>query len=1040
VIRAGRPAARTRISLLLAASALLGGLAGSASAAQPAPQLRFAHYGLDEGLSQLSVTAVVADDQGFVWIGTQEGLNRFDGHRFGVYRAGPAEGPRGGLASSSVDELAFDGRSRLWVGTNDAGLEVVDLRSGVHTRVSLEHGLAHRRVEHILLDPEGGAWLGGPVGVDRIDEGLRSVRRVAETPSIVAMAWAGRRALALDQDCGLWELDVGASVRRPTPLPAGLRCIAMQQDGDALWIATAAGGVFRLHGETLQAIPASRFDGIRADLGAFLRRQDGTLLFGFADGTVLQALDVDDPRPQPVGPRLDSAITLFMEHASGVLFVGTHTSGLYVARTLSAAVRNDLVEASDRERWPSTSVRSIWSGAGMLLVGTDNGLVLRAQPGGPWQAVDAMGITSIRAIEADGEGGWWVGSHRGLWRVRRDGSAVHVPGLPDPAVTALLREDRVLWVATRGGLARFEDGVADSAGLPPQLDGQFLTSLLRDARGRLWIGSNERGLYRLHPDGTLEHLSTRSGTLRHDSIWALYEGEDATWVGTFSAGVHRIDHADDGIRVFSEAQGLSNGVVYRIEPDPDGRLWLSTNNGLSVLDPATGSVQTLLQGDGLRNREFNSGSSFRTADGLILFGGTEGLDAIEPLSLAGSSPPALPVPSGLRVLGRRSGAQASGERVLDILYADRIALDYSDTVLSLDLVAIDFSAPGAARLRYRIHGIYEDWVQPQGPRAELVLSHLPPGEYPLEMQAAGRDGRFGDTRRLVLEVPPPPWRHPLAWVGYALLLLSLLAWVAWQARARRRAERAQIELLNRTVAERTAELEDANQRLLQTNRQLDLATRIDPLTQVSNRRDLQEWLDRECPQVVAEAAAGGAMRRLFFCMVDVDDFKRINDRYGHQAGDEVLVEFADRLRRLRRERDAVVRWGGEEFMLLLRDVSVAEVAAQVERIRRTLADRPVQLRNGGRLECTCSIGFAPWPLSRSWPSLGDWDQSVSLADRALYAAKAMGKNAWVGVVPSEDIDRATLMALLAGTPPGELPPGSVEVHHSGGSTPSFAID
>lgn len=1025
--------------MLLAGWVAACALPWTTAAAQAPPQLRFAQYGLDEGLSQLSVTAMVTDDQGFVWIGTQEGLNRFDGHRFRVYRAGQGSI---GLSSSSVDSLGFDARSRLWIGTNDAGLEVLDLRSGVRTRLGLEHGLAHRRIERLLLDPQGGAWLGSPAGVDRVADDLRSVRRVAETAPIVAMDWAGQRALALDEHCGLWQLDLAASVRLPTLLPPALRCVAMQYDGEALWIATAAGGVFRLQGDQLSHIPPDRFGAMRAELTAFRRRADGTLLFGFADGTVLQGAGAADPAPRQVGAGagLDSAITLFVEHSPGVLFVGTHTSGLFVARTLSAAVRNELLDAADMQAWPSTSVRAIWSGNGMLLVGTDAGLAMREHPEGAWRTVQDIGITSIRAIVADQGGGWWVGTHRGLWRVLPDASAAPVPGLPDPAVTAILREDGMLWVATRGGLARFRNGVADSAGLPAQLDGQFLTSLLRDASGRLLIGSNERGLYRLHPDGSLEHLTTRAGNLAHDSIWALHEGADATWIGTFSAGLHRMDHGDGSIRVFSEAHGLSNGVVYRIEPDASGRLWLSTNNGLSVLDPATGSVQTLLQGDGLRNREFNSGASFRTGQGLLLFGGTEGLDVIEPMQLATRSPPALPVPSGLRVLGRRSGADASGERVVDTLYAERIELAHSDTVLSLDLVAIDFSAPGAARLRYRIHGIYEDWVQPQGPRAELVLSHLPPGEYPLEMQAAGRDGHFGETRRLVLAVPPPPWRHPLAWVGYALLLLSVLAWLAWHLRARRRTERAQIELLNRTVAERTAELEDANQRLLQSNRQLDLATRLDPLTQVSNRRDLQEWLDRECPLVVQEATAGGVMRRLYFCMVDVDDFKRINDRYGHQAGDEVLVEFADRLRRLRRERDAVVRWGGEEFMLLLRDVSPAEVAAQVERVRRSLADRPVQLRNGGKLDCSCSVGFAPWPLSRNWPSLGDWDQSVSLADRALYAAKAMGKNAWVGVVPAEDLDRATLMALLAGTAPGDLPPGSVQVLHSGDAPPSFAMD
>src|SRR5690606_20915619 len=147
------------------------------------------------------------------------------------------------------------------------------------------------------------------------------------------------------------------------------------------------------------------------------------------------------------------------------------------------------------------------------------------------------------------------------------------------------------------------------------------------------------------------------------------------------------------------------------------------------------------------------------------------------------------------------------------------------------------------------------------------------------------------------------------------------------------------------------------------------------------------------------------------------------------------VEFANRLRTLCRERDIIVRWGGEEFMLLLRGARVEEVTTLVERVRRSLADTPVQLHSGANVPITCSIGFAPWPLSRNWPTLGDWDQSVSLADRALYAAKSAGKNAWVGVVPDAGMDRSTLLALLAGAAPADLPRGSVVVLHSTDSPP-----
>ena len=387
---------------------------------------------------------------------------------------------------------------------------------------------------------------------------------------------------------------------------------------------------------------------------------------------------------------------------------------------------------------------------------------------------------------------------------------------------------------------------------------------------------------------------------------------------------------------------------------------------------------------------------------------------------------------------RRGGAPAPDGRRFDTLYADRVALDPRDAVLAIDLVAIDFSAPAAARLRYRIGGIHDDWVRTRGPQAELMLSHLAPGDYPLELAAAGRDGRFGPARTLMLEVPPPIWRHPLAYLGYVLLGFALLGWGYSRIGARSREREARIALLHRTVAERTAELERANRQLQANNRELEVATRTDPLTHVSNRRDLQQWLSREGLQIVREAAAAGDDRGgLVFFMIDIDDFKPVNDKHGHPVGDEVLVAFAARLSSLSRGHDVVVRWGGEEFLWMLRELHMHDAPAVAERIRRVIADQPFVLPSGLSLSVTCSIGFAPWPFSARHAVVGDWEQSVALADRALYAAKAAGKNAWVGLAPGSTLGPMGLEALLMGQAPEALAPGSVRVLHSTPTAPRF---
>lgn len=451
-----------------------------------------------------------------------------------------------------------------------------------------------------------------------------------------------------------------------------------------------------------------------------------------------------------------------------------------------------------------------------------------------------------------------------------------------------------------------------------------------------------------------------------------------------------------------------------------------------MLDPATGIVQNLGPRDGLQNQEFNSGSAFGDADGLLYFGGTRGLDVIDPRGLPARSAPARPVLTALRVMPHRGGVP----READLVYADDITLGHEDLVFSIAMTAIDFTAPDAARLRYRMLGMHEDWVHPNAAHAEFSISGLPPGRYALQVQAAGRDGQFGPTQTLAIRMTPPWWRHPLAYVAYAVLALLLLAFLASRIGATVRRERRRIDLLNRTVAERTAQLQEANLRLRHTNEQLDTATRRDPLTRISNRRDLQDWLGREAAalRVQLEQASDGHERLVFF-MIDIDDFKQVNDGHGHQAGDEVLVHFADRLRLLCREHDLLVRWGGEEFMLISRFTRIDDAATLAERIRETIAKQPIRARPGVLLQLTCSIGFAPWPFSLDWPELGDWEGSVDLADRCLYAAKRSGKNAWVGLVPGRASDRTSIQALLAGATPEYLGHDCVRVLHSAAGAP-----
>ncbi|UYK85699.1 diguanylate cyclase [Xanthomonas sacchari] len=998
------------------------------------------HFGLDEGLSQLSINALQSDDQGFLWVGTQEGLNRFDGHLFRAYRRELGSDSRQSLLSSSIDSIGFEPRgTRLWLGTNDAGLEVIELATWQHHRLDAKQGLSHNRVTQILIDPQGGAWLGTERGMDRVEADLQRARPLGGDAPVVGLTWMpdGKQPVALDRQCRLWRL--GRDAREELPAPRGIdECVGLQSGPEGLWLASASGGLFQLdaQGAVLAHWTPAQLATGGSDLSALIRLHDGRVLVGTTNATVTQ-LDSAQHAPQRLSFDMppNSAIIRFYQAPDGTWWIGTYTGGLYRVRPLSAVIRNDEERVSDTHAWPSSSVRSIWRDGERMLIGTDQGLLLRDSSRAAWQLVPGLASQAIRSIAADRDG-WWLGTRQGLWRLDRNGTVRRLGGLADEHVNDLLLEGDTLWVATRRGLTRVVDGRVRNDPRWAPLNGHTLTRVYRDSEDTLWIGCNDCGVWRMRSGRPAEPYRPRGSTL-YPSVWSLYEHDGVLWVGTFSGGLYRIDLKRDVALRYSDREGLSSNVIYTILPDPQGRLWLSTNNGLSVLDPRTRIVQSLGRRDGLQNQEYNSGRGYRDAHGLLYFGGTQGVDVIDPTRLPLRSPQARAVLTDLRILNAgedRDGSENQTES--DVVYAQRIALDHRDNVFTIGMTAIDFAAPGTARLRYRVDGLQKGWVYPQTAHSDFSVSHLPPDRYTLVVEAAGRDGQFGGARRLQIEVLPPPWRHPLAYAGYVVLGLALLGLALQRVRHTVNRERDMVELLNLTVAERTRQLERANQQLLQSNARLQAATRLDPLTQVANRRELQDWLARECPALLAALDEGSSADALYFFMIDVDNFKRINDDYGHQAGDAALVHCADRLRGLCGERDLLVRWGGEEFLLVTR-LPREDVASDLaERLRAAVATQRFALAER-ELTLTCSIGFAPWPFVAAWPALGDWEQSVGLADRCLYAAKGAGKDAWVGLAPGAAPDRPRLHALLAGGAPEELG-DSVRVLCSPGRQPRFA--
>jgi diguanylate cyclase (GGDEF)-like protein len=627
------------------------------------------------------------------------------------------------------------------------------------------------------------------------------------------------------------------------------------------------------------------------------------------------------------------------------------------------------------------------------------------------------------------------------------------------AIMSLFEDrDGNLWVGTFGGglnlydraTARFTRFAADPAAAD-SLGSPRVTSIAQDLSGAMWIGTDGGGLNLLDPATRAirqyRHDPGRAGTLSADTVYSVHvDRAGNVWVGTQGGGLDRVvGSASDpqGITFanVSESEGLPNNVIYGIRSDQAGNLWLSTNAGLARFDPGSGAVKAFRRSQGLQGDEFNFGAHYRSGDGKLYFGGADGYNAFYPERLEeGSVPPAV-VLTAFEKMNQPVDTGAPYDRL------DAAVLHHGDDVVTFELAALDFNAPGENRYAYMLDGFDSKWVD-LGQDRRITYTNLDAGDYVFRARAASSDGVWSDTgMTIALRVEPAPWATWWAYSVYGLASVMLLGAI-WRGQQRKRVRQAEYrQQLEREVKARTAELAERNEQLRASNEKILEASLTDPLTGLRNRRFVFEQVTKDVELIERQhldKLNGGPTHDvvdLVFMIVDLDNFKPINDAYGHAAGDEVLVQVRDVLLSACRSSDFVVRWGGDEFLIIARYTSADEAEVLAERIRVRMAEKIFPLGNGYVVRVTCSIGYVCYPLLRTHPDAIPWDDVLNLADTAMYQAKEK-RNAWVGFLGGPSDQSATAVrAAMQASPDRLTDEGMVVVRRSGATatiTPSSA--
>ncbi|MFT7773992.1 two-component regulator propeller domain-containing protein [Roseateles sp.] len=1008
--------------------------------------ITFQHLTQEQGLPNAIATAVAEDGQGFLWVGTLGGLARWDGYRFKVYKGGLQQ--PGALPDNYVQSLHGDAAGRLWVGTSAAGLLRHDPATDrfVAVPVGGPQGLSHVSVRQIADDGAGGLWVVTDGGLDHLDPASGRVEHASAPGAWAEAAGARVWTVLLDHRGQLWIGSAAGLFRRPTagaPLEAValapgrvVQPQALAQDGTGqIWVGSLHEGVFLLGREGDAPAIEVRETGMGGKGDLFTNNQITRLLevqpgemwvATLGQGAVavdIQSHETRRIRHVPAWPvsLADNALRTLYRDRSGLVWVASNRGlSRYDPRQDGVLTRlgasADVGDALD-SRFISTEISWIlpmpdgrlWLAthkSGVDILDADGARVSGLLPDAS-RPESALPSDIVLGMVRAADGSVFIATKRGLYRADADGRRVKRIRLAgrDPAAStwALLADGNTLWIGGQfDGLWRLDLTSGRSAAVVPAAPGltdQRIMVLARGAAGELWVGTRN-GLNRVDPigNGVVRYPAgpTQPRGLSAGFVTALMlDAEGRLWVGSYGGGIDVLPahgHAD-ATRRLGLAQGLPDGTVNALLQDLQGRVWASTDDGLARIDTGTMTVHALRRAEGVVFPTYWTGAAARTERGELLFGGAGGMTVVLPEKLQAWDYRPQVLVADVQV-GGHSVALAPSDSAM-------LAVPADGNSLAVEFSSSDFSAPERNRYAYRLEGFDAGWMAADSSRRLAAYTNLPPGDYMLRLRASNRDGQWGE-RELALPVRVGAAWHQTWWFRAVLALgLVLLLMAAVAARTRLLRHR-QLELEHK-VRERTAELRALHQALEEKSAQLELSSVTDPLTGLHNRRFLSDHIDQDLAASLRRSqetlAAGGQPLDTdnVFLLLDIDAFKRINDRHGHAAGDAVLVQFGARLRSVLRESDYLVRWGGEEFLAVARDTDRARAEELAERMRAVVAATPFRLDDGSEILVSCSVGFACMPFEPERPQARSWQQVVNLADLGLYAAKHSGRNAWVGV-------------------------------------------
>jgi ligand-binding sensor domain-containing protein/signal transduction histidine kinase len=836
----------------------------------------------EDGLSQSTVRAIVQDQTGFLWFGTDDGLNRYDGYSFEIYKRHTYDS--NSLSHNMIWCLCEDREGVLWIGT-EMGLNSLNPKKMLFRRYLHESGqinsLSHNSVRAVCEDRNGDLWVGTNSGLNRLNRETGDFQRFFTAPGDETSLSDSRiRSLFVDTNGTLWIgtfhgfnrfVRESSSFVRYFPTPGDtlensrniVRCMVQDQYG-RLWIATNEGlhafdpgaddfistasplwDVSSLRGESLRALHVDQAGDLWVGTINGLSRYDRE-----TEAFIRHQFDALDPYSIS-----SNEIRSIFQDQGGVIWIGTYMGGLnkfdfnktkfvhyhkdnaYPARINHNQVKAFLEDES-RKIWIGTN------GGGLNVFDREKRVYSYYLP----EADDPTSLSSDRiyAICQDRTRTIWIGTNGGgLEKVlfspspqRRIVGFKHYRHNPEDPST--LSSDRVrsiiedhsgiLWIGTfDNGLNRFDPQTETFMTYsydpenPRSLSNDTVQTQYEDSHGVLWVGTRI-GLNRFHPDQgtfTLYRSSLNDETsLSDNSVLSIHEDVSGVlWVGTHG-GLNKFDREKKVFVQYHEEDGLPNEAVYGILEDSQGYLWLSTNKGVAKFNPQDEIFQSYDTRDGLQGEEFAMGAFYKSPYGEMFFGGNRGFNAFSPEKILDNPhvPPVVITDFQLFNVSVGIGGDHRWPLEQTITYSESLKLRHRENSISFEFAALDYSAPEKNQYAYILEGFESEWNYTQQRRL-ATFTNLPQGKYVLRLKGSNDNGVWNEEETtLWITVVPPFWKT----LGFQLFMgFFIVGSVILGYRMRIRTMTMRQQKLERQVAERTEELSQKTQQVSEQKDRLE---------------------------------------------------------------------------------------------------------------------------------------------------------------------------------------------------------------------------